>query len=335
VYDLSLTHDRDLYVFHGLVNRAFDPPFAVEAPVTGFHARVVPTTNPPAPGGNATAYFVSGDEARTIAAVTGSSGTFEATFRHFDSTITLHAVEFVAAKGLISAVAEGKLDVRVRDGIVVNPVIAMTPITAIGAPSFSATPPAGFVLAPLEMELDFGLRTSAAPVTILVPGDMLTFAVPTDSRFFVRARAKSEGGAVSDSGRFLVNPFDKNPLVLPPPISSEAPIDDQAVPTGEGTTTEPATLSQGGPLAARLTAGIVEHALIPENGSGAIIHVVTGERTTMLPDAGALGLPRPAGRYLWTIKSFPTVLFTDHFSGEDGRVAAPSWTSAPRLIVVK
>jgi hypothetical protein len=336
VYDLSLAHERDLYVFHELLTRAFDPPFAVEAPVSGFRARVLPTTSPPPRAGNATVFFVSGDEARTIAPATGSSGAFDATFRHFDSTITLHAVEYVAALGPAAAVAEGKLDVRVRDGVVVTPMVTMTVVTTKGAATFQATPPPGYVLAALELEMDFGLRTSAAPLPLprIAPGDVLNLAVATGARYFVRARATKDG-AVSDSGRYLVNPFDKNPLVLPPPISSEAPIDDQAIPMGEGTTTAPTTLSLGGPLAARLTAGIVEHALIPESGTGTIIHVVTGERTTMLPDAAALGLPPPAGRYLWTIQSFPTVLFTDHLGGEDGRVTPPSWTSAPRLIVVK
>jgi hypothetical protein len=336
VYDLSLAHDRDLYVFHDLVPRAFDPPFAVEAPITGFKARVLPTTNPPARAGNATVYFVSGDDARTIVPVTGSSGALDATFRHFDSAITLHAVEYVVASGPAAAVAEGKLDVRVRDGIVVTPVIAMTPIVATAAAIFEATPPPGYVLEPLAMEMDLGLRTSAVPLlTHIVLGQVLNFGVATDARYFVRARA-TKGDAVSDSGRYRVNPFDKNPLVLPPPVSSEAPIDDEAIPMGEGTTTSaPAEIAVGGTLAARLTTGILEHALTPESGTGTIIHVVTGERTTTLPDAGALGLAPPTGRYLWTVQSFPTLLFTDRLSGEDGRVTPPSWKSAPRVIVVR
>lgn len=336
VYDLSLAHDRDLYVFHDLVFRAFDPPFAVEAPVTGFAARVLPTTNPPPRSGNATAFFVSGDEARSIAPVPGSAGVFDATFRHFDSTITLHAVEYVAALGPAAAVAEGKLDVRVRDGVAVTPVITMTVVTTKGAATFQATPPPGYELLPLELEMDFGLRTSAVPLPLprLAPGDVLNLAVATDARYFVRARA-TKGGAVSDSGRYRVNPFDKNPLVLPPPVSSEAPIDDEAIPMGEGTTSAPPVLALGGPLAARLTTGILEHALIPESGTGTIIHVVTGDRTTTLPDAGALGLAPPTGRYLWTVQSFPTLSFTDRLSGEDGRVTPPSWKSAPRVIVVQ
>jgi hypothetical protein len=336
VYDLSLTHDRDLYVFHDLVTRVFDPPFAVEAAVAGFTARVVPSTSPPARAGNATAYFVSGDDARALVAVASAPGTFAATFRHFDSTVTLHAVEYVAAEGLASAVAEGKVDVRVRDGVVVTPVVTMTPITVAGVASFSVTPPPGYVLEPLVMEMDFGLRTSAVPLplTHIVPGEVLRFAVATDARYFVRARAK-QGAAVSDSGRFVVNPFDANAIVLPPPVSTEAPIDDQTTPLGEGTTTAPAELATGGTLAARLTKGIVEHALLPEAGIGTTVHVVTGERVTTLPDARTLGLLPPIGRYLWTVQSFPTLAFTDRLMSQDGRISPPSWTSAPRVIVVR
>jgi hypothetical protein len=338
VYDLSVAHGRDLYVFRDVLTRAFDPVFAVEPPITGFKARVLATTNPPPAAGNATVFFVSGADARTIAPVAGTSGALDTVFRRFDSTITLHAIEYVAAGGPAAAVAEGKLDVRVRDGVVVSPVLAMTPITAIAAATFDVAPPAGYALAPLELEMDLGVRTSAVPLplTHAVPGAILNFAVATDARYYVRARA-TQGSAVSDSGRFRVNPFDKNALVLPPPVSTEAPIDDQAIAMGEGTTTmtAPAVLALGGPLSARLTKGIVEHALVPESGTGTIVHVVTPERTTSLPDASALGLPPPSGRYVWTVQSFPTLAFTDHLGGEEGRVIPASWRSAPRVIVVQ
>ncbi|MDB5217243.1 MAG: hypothetical protein JWO86_5170, partial [Myxococcaceae bacterium] len=336
VYDLSITHDRDVSVFRHVQSRAFDPLVAGEPPVTGFRARVLPSTNPPAPAGHATAYIVSGDEARTIAAVAGTSGAFDAVFRHFDATITLHAIEYVAAQGPGAAVAEGKLDVHVRDGVVVAPIITMTPITLVSKATFEVTPPSGYVLAPLVLEMDFGVRTSAVPLplTRVVPGETLKFAVATDARYFVHARA-TQGGAVSDSGRFFINPFDRNALTLPPPVSSEAPIDDQATAMDAGTTATPPVLALGGTLSARLTKGIVEHALLPENGTGTIVHVVTGDRATTLPDASALVLPPPSGRYLWTIQSFPTLPFTDRLNFEDGRVSPPSWTSAPRVLVVQ
>lgn len=335
VYDLSIAHASDLYVFHELMMRVFDPPLAVDAPVTGFEARVVPSTSPPPVAGHAIAYFVSGTDARALVPIASAAGAFDVTFGQFDSTVTLHAVEYVAASGLAAAVAEGKVDVHVRDGVFASPVLAMTPVTAIAAATFEATPPPGYELAPLEMEMDFGLRTSAVPLplTHIVLGQILNFGVATDARYFVHARA-THGGAISSSGRNLVNPFDKNTLVLPPPISTEAPIEDTATPVGEGATPAPVVLPVGGTLSVRITTGIVEHALVPQTGRGTTFHLVTGERTTTLPDATALGLASPRGLYVWTVQSFPTLLFTDRLDGDDGRVATPSWTSAPRVIVV-
>ena len=122
--------------------------------------------------------------------------------------------------------------------------------------------------------------------------------------------------------------------MLPAPVSTETPIDDSAPPAGEGTTQSPPVVAVGGTLSVRIPAGIVDHALVPQSGTGTTLHVVTGDRTTTLPDATAFGLPAPRGVYAWTVQSFPTVLFTERLGGEDGRVAPPSWTSAPHAIVI-
>jgi hypothetical protein len=335
VYDLSVAHGRDLYVFRELEDRVFDPTLAVEAPVTGFKARLLPSTNPPPRTGNATVYLVSGADARALDPVANAPGALDATFRQFASTITLHAIEYVAASGPSAAVAEGKIDVAVTNGAIVMPIIPMTPVTLMGNATFAATPPPGYALDPLEMEMDLGVRTSSVPLplTHIVLGQVLHFGVATDVRYFVHARAR-RGGAVSDSGRFRVNPFDHNTLVQPPPVSTEAPIDDSAPPIGEGTTQSPPVLAVGGTLSVRISAGIVEHALVPQRGTGTTFHVLTGDRTATLPDATAFGLPAPRGIYAWTVQSFPTVPFTERLDGEDGRVMPPSWTSAPQAIVI-
>ncbi len=335
VYDLSVANGRDLYVIHELEARSFDPALATEAPVTGFKARVLPSTSPPPPTGNATIYFVSGTDARALDPVAGAPGALQATFRQFASTITLHAIEYVAASGPSAAVAEGKIDIAVSSGGVVSPVVTMTPVTAVANATFSATPPPGYVLDPLEMEMDLGIRTDAVPLplTHIVLGQVLHFGVATDARYFVHARAR-RGGAVSDSGRFRVNPFDQNALLLPPPVSTEAPIDDSAPPVGEGTTQSPPVLAVGGTLSVRISTGIVEHALLPQSGTGTTFHILTGNWTATLPDATVLGLPPPRGIYDWTVQSFPTVPFTERLGGEDGRVTPPSWTSAPHVVVI-
>ena len=86
-----------------------------------------------------------------------------------------------------------------------------------------------------------------------------------------------------DSGRFVFNPYDpKISLVLPGPISSEAPIDDEALATGKASNTlGPTTLGVGGVLAARFRNGVVEHVLTPESGEGSVLRVVTSSRVSM------------------------------------------------------
>ena len=97
----------------------------------------------------------------------------------------------------------------------------------------------------------------------------------------------------------------------------------------------PPTLDAGGVLAVRLGKGVVEHVLAPESGAGPILRVVTSSRETTLPDATAFGLARPLGRHLWTFQHFPKLPRVSFLGGEDGRIAPPSWTSAPRLIVIR
>ena len=75
--------------------------------------------------------------------------------------------------------------------------------------------------------------------------------------------------------------------------------------------------------------------LTPESGEGPVIRVVTSSRSTTLPDATVLGFSRPTGRHAWTFQHFPTLPHVDNLSGEDGRIYPPSWTSAPRVIVLR
>jgi hypothetical protein len=332
--DLSIRAGSELLVYRALSVRAFDVSLGVEATPSGYMAGVVPSTDPPTKPGNAVAYFVSGPDARTLS---GGSGTREVRFRRFESTVTLHAVEYVASLGLAAAVAEGHVDVLVRDGVLVTPVVPMTLVPTTLKVTFDATPPPGFTLEPLEVLIDLGLRTSAAPVTRIAPGVPLDLAIVTGARYTVRAHATQADGQVSDSGRFLFNAYlGKIPLTLPGPISAEAPIDDDAIATGKASNTVgPTPLDVGGELSARLGEGVVEHVLTPASGEGTVIRVVTSSRTTVVPDATTLGLPAPKGRYLWTFQHFPTFPRPDFLAGEDGRISAPTWTSTARVLVLR
>jgi hypothetical protein len=329
LYDLSVRHDRETLVVRGLAGRAFDAPLGEDAAPTGYSAHIVPTTDPLPRPGNAVAFFVSGADARALAE---GSGSRQVLFRRFDSTITLHAVEYDARKGLTSAVAEGRVDVRVTDGAVVTALVPTTLVPTTLKVKLVAEPPPEFTLPFLELEMDLGVRGSTVPVAHFAPGETIDISIVTDARYWLRGRA-TRGDTVSDSGRYLLNSFDPQPLVFPPPISTETPIDDDAVSTGMANNTlAPVTLAPGGTLAARLRKGVIEHVLTPESGDGPILRVVTSSRTTTLPDVTTLGLPRPTGRYRWTVQSFPTLPRVELLSGTDGRLTSPSWKSAPKLL---
>jgi hypothetical protein len=333
-YDLSIRADSTLVVFRALNVRSFDAPLGIEATPSGFTARIVPSTIPPARAGNAVAYFVSGPDARSLSA---GPDPREVKFRRFESTVTLHAVEYVATRGPAGAVAEGRLEVLVRDGALVTPVVPMTLIPTTQKVVFDAKAPPGFTMEPLAVEMDLGLRTSSVPVARVAPGEPLEIGIVAGARYGVRGRAVQDTGAVSTTGWFVFDPFRGTiPLLFADPVSAEAPIDDDAIATGQASNTlGPTTLEAGGVLAARIHKGVIEHVLTPESGTGPVIRIATASRATTLPDATAFGFPRPTGRYVWTLQYFPMLPRIDFLVGEDGRQVPPSWTSAPHVVVLR
>ena len=285
VYDVSVRKDAELFVMRGMQVRVVEPSLVGDPPVSGYKASVVPTTVPPPEPGHALTYLVSGADARSIEGTTGSLGV---TFRKFDSVVTLHALEYVVADGLGHVVRSGKVDVRVRDGEVAAPTVVMTDVTTRKQVTFEATLPTGYTSASLEVELDAGLRKSAALVTKTTLGAPVALSIVPDVAYSVRGRTVA-GGAVSYSGRFV---FDANlakvALLFPERVASEAPIDDDLPASGAG----PPVLETGGSLAARFESGIVEHALTPAaGGSGPTLRLVTDARTTTLPWATSTRVP--------------------------------------------
>ena len=212
----------------------------------------------------------------------------------------------------------------------------MTPITTRLEVVFDATPPADYALAPLEVVMDLGVRTSSQPVTRIAPGVVIQLGIVADARYTVRGRA-TKGGAVSDSGRGLFNSYDRKiAVILPPPVLAESPIDDSAPPISPPTEgLSPVTLDPGGVVSARITTGSIEHAFVPVAGDGPSFRVATEARATKLPDVTRLGLPRPVGRYTWTMEHFATLPHIDNLTGVNGRVVPPSWKSEPRVILLR
>jgi hypothetical protein len=329
IYDVSVRHGRELFVMRGVAARGVEVPLGADAPAAGYRARIVPTTDPPPEPGHAVAYFVSGEDARGL---TGETGSLTATFRRFDTTITLHVVEYVETGGVVSVVRAGRVDVGVRDGATSAPVIATLDFPSKKKVTFVATLPEGFTIASLAVELDAGLRTSAVAIAAPALGVPVELTFVPGLAYTIRGRATS-GGAVSRSGRMVFDPTaERVELSFPPPVSAEAPIDDDA-PSAGGLA--PATLEAGGVLAARLRSGVLEHVLTPVGGDGPTVRIVTDARATTLPDATRMGLAQPVGRYSWTLEHFPTLPFVERLSGPNGRVAPPSSVSAPKLLDIR
>lgn len=332
-YDLTVQRDLDVLVMRDVGARYVEPSISEQATPRGFHAAVVPTPVPAPAAGNAVAYFVSGGDARTV---TRTADALDVTFRAFESVVTVHAVEYVPSAGLAGAVREGRAEVRLREGTSIATDILMLDVTSKAQVTFTGDVPEGFTLEPLELEADYGLRTSAQPLPKATVGVPFAMATVPGLLYTVRGRA-TRAGAVSRTGRVL---FDPNAgsvaLTFPPPVSGEEPIDDDVPPLGPATGgIDPVILETGGALAARFREGVLEHTLRRVGGGGPVIRVATVSRTTTLPDLARLGLPRPVGRYEWSIEHFPKLAHIEGLAGTDARLAPASYRSAPKVVVLR
>ena len=333
-YDLSVRKDREVVVFRALANRYFEPPLGTDAPLRGYTAHIAPSTMPPAAAGNAVAYFVAGNQARTVVP-DGSS--LVATFRDFASRVNLHAVEYVASKGLTSAVRWGFADIPVTAGTATPALVYMNeiPLATDGGATdaadvlINAVPPPGFTVSSIELVMDLGLRTSAQVVTPLENNVPMPVQIVRPARYFVHAIAK-RGEATADSGLQYFNPFVKTDVLLPRVVkesSYDAATGFTAV--ADNTICEITPTFGTDRPACR---SVVEHVLVPESPSGTSLRLLTTDRVTALPDVTSLGVPAVRGRYTWTVLQYPTQRRVDGISGEDVRVVTPISTTAPRVL---
>ncbi len=312
-YDLSVRKDREIATFRGLMGRLFDVPLGAEEPAEGFRSVVVASTVPPPTPGNAVAFFVAGPDARSLS---GSANPHVVTFRRFESVVTLLAVEYPLRDGPAIAVREGRVDIRVTNGGTVGAVVLTDPISSDRAREIAlvVNAPPGFSTLPLDVVMDFGVRTASRPVARIAAGTPLRMTIVKDARYFVRAVAE-ERGALLDSGLLSFDPW-------PTPGQVKIELPRLAVDTS----------FDGASGFAAIGAGVVEHVLVPFAADGSALRVATHDRTTMLPDATRVGAPRASGRYAWTVQHFPTLKRTDNLAGEDVRMFTPVATTAPRTI---
>jgi len=338
-YDLSIRKDREVVVFRSLGNRFFEPSLGADVPPRGFTAQVAPSTSPPVASGNAVAYFVSGVEARTVSR-DGSS--LVATFRNFNSRVSLHAVEYVTSEGLASARRWGFADIRVTDGGGASAVVYtnVIPLTADGGAgdktgdttelTIDAVPPPGFTVSSIELVMDLGLRTSAQTIAQPTNGVPFRLDIVRSARYFVRAVAR-QGDAISDSGLQSLNPFVARKIVLLPRVVKESAFDASTgfTAVADDTICEITPTFGTDKPACR---AVVEHVLVPASAAGTSLRVLTTDRVTALPDVTSLGVPAPRGKYAWTVLQYPTLQRVDGLSGEDARAVTSFSTTGPRFI---
>ena len=170
----------------------------------GFTARVVPTTDPPPKAGQRGRVL---RERRGRAQPPGDVPDRRGKFRRFDSTITLHAVEYVAARGLRRPSRGPRRHPRPRRsrGLAIIP---MSPVPTTVKVVFAATPP------PATRSRRSRSRWtrpagSARPVARIAPGAPLADR-DRRRRALRGARARHAGGAISDSGRSPLQPVRPN-----------------------------------------------------------------------------------------------------------------------------
>jgi hypothetical protein len=329
-YDLSIRKEQEVAIFRGYAARYVEPPFGESPLVNGFPASVVLSTSPPPEVGNAIAAFLTGGDARSAS---GEAGSLDVTLRRFEADVTLIAVEFPVTDGLRAAKRFGRGSVHVRSGgttTLVVPVLAPS-ARNVADVVFAVDPPPGFTLTSLEVVMDFGLRTSARRVAKAEPGVPIHLEVADGTRFYVHGAAAGPGGARSDSGLQYFLPvlgskdLQTFAVALPPPAGNVA-FD------GNDGLMATAVVAPVDLTTTILPVGVLEHVLVPAARDGVKLRIVTAASASKLPDLTRLGLPRPAGRYTWTVQQFPTLTRLDDFSGEDVRFTMPFAVTAPRTI---
>jgi hypothetical protein len=339
-YDLTVRKDLEIGVFRGVSSRSFEPPLGEDAPVVGFTGTIHPTLMPPPAPGNAVAFFVSGMQARSVS---GDTSALTATFRLFDTVITLNAIEYVAAGGLTQATRFGTVDVHVTSGAVSAALLPMNDFDTQARSNdirFYPGPLAdGFAVDSLEVLIGFGVRTSLQVAGHVAPGERLHLQSVAQAIYFVHGMSTRDG-ATTDSGLLAFDPLLKNSpevspsaqiaVLMPPPIAV-ASFDGSNGLSAMGVAN---VLLPDGSVEHPM-GGIIEHVLVPSAPGQSSIRITTTESTTTVPDLTSLGLARPVGPYLWSVQHFPTVLQIDYFSGEDARKNAPFSSTVPRLIELR
>ena len=315
-YDLTIRSGLDVLVMRDLGQRYVEPPLDAQGAAPAFTAHVDLVADPPPADGQKVAFFVSGDDAVDVSGRIASG--LDVLVRGFSSPITLHVVAYDAQRSLTAAIAYGKVDVRVQANAPTPAHVTLAPITTFA--QFVVAPKAdpGVVETGSELAMDFGVRTSARPITTVGPGRQVVLAAVPGARYLMRTHG-ANGAALSDSGLYAVDTTQSRIVpTLPAPPTLEAP--------SPGALADPALVASG--------SGVLEHVLVPDDRNAPTLHIVTRERAVVVPDLSHVGLAKPTGKHTWTVRSWPSLKTEDEVSGADVRTTIPSALSEPRAVVL-
>ena len=312
-YDVIARLPEDVVTYRGVGYRYIDLAIERDVPLRAWTSRLaVKVEGGPRPGHELV--FFGGPEVVGLAG-DAASGLVVST-RTFDTEITVHVVEIPEGGELTRATAHGSTKARTEGGGTAAAAIALTALEPPRSTTFAVEPPAGLVLGDVEVTLDFGTRRSERLAT-RVPLDV-PLALPSlpGARWSAHLEARRADAAAS-SGRVFVEPGKDVELTLFDPPTLVAP--------AEAAVAEGRTLSASG-------GGVFEHVLVPLDGQGHTIRVVTAEAEARVPDLTEVTLPRATGRYAWTVRSFPDFAFVDALSGLDVRLYRARSSAGPRTV---
>jgi hypothetical protein len=320
IYDISARFDSNVIVYRNAAARYFEP--AIEASTRSFGraftSRVQVTLEHPLDPTHSVAFFASGDNVLSVSGdVAHGLSILTSTYT---ATATLHAVEYVTAGGLETAMAYATDDVDVEPGVEDVAKLTFAPITVFAAPRFTASAPPGFVASTVDVVIGF-TQTSDGRLISVPMGEAKQFPVIPKANYTYHSIATRSDGALSDSGEVTFNVHQP-----------ETQIEFAEAPTAEAPAAS-ATIGAGDLLVAS-GEGVLEHVLVSKSG-GPTVRVVTTQAETKLPDVVSLGAPPAVGDYEWTVRSYPTARYVEELSGPNARRYRPMGASPPRPLVLR
>lgn len=321
LYDLSFVLPGgpdgrpDVMVFRGVAYRYFEPQLDVSGRSLprSWAGHVNVHLDAPLAEGHTLLFLAFGDG---VYGVTGDLQTgLDVHTARFEQNATIRAVEYDAAKGLISASAYGHADVISDAGTAAAVTLHLDPITETKTPVFTIDLPPGFVPGAVDIRLGSS-RTSDALLVSIPWGQSMAVPIVPEQGYTYHLRATRADGAISDSGE---TNFDLAKTTL---ISLPAPPEPLLPEAGS-------TVTGGDPLSA-LGTGILEYVFEPQTAGAPPMHVVGTSAQTVIPDLRALAVEKVVGDYTWTVRRFPTMTAVENMWGADARRYRPVAISAPR-----